>query len=332
MAMVPKQPGTLESVARVAGVSKQTVSNVLNAPGRVKAETRAKVLEAIASEKYVPSAAARQLRTGKSRTLGMRLHPSSDGVSGVVHDQFLHAFTESAQKAGYRITLFTAPDPTAEIRAFEELRAVSNVDGFMVIGTQRHDARLTWLSQHNIPFVSFGRDWDDDNASHDWVDVDGAAGTREATEHLIAAGHAKIAFLGWPGEDALVEDRRQGWQSAMSAAGLDALNISCVEDVSAARATMADVMSRHDLTAVVCASDTLALGAYESAKTADGQLEVIGFDDSPVIRALGISSVAQPYIGVAEAAMDAMRWRLEQGDAPPRHVLLPPKLKVRSRI
>ena len=106
---------TLETVARRAAVSRQTVSNVLNSPHIVRPETLQRVLEVIEEVGYRPNAAARQLRTRRSQVLGLRLQPVADGINGAVLDRFLHSLTEQAQVRGYRIMLFTASDDDVEI-------------------------------------------------------------------------------------------------------------------------------------------------------------------------------------------------------------------------
>lgn len=327
---MPTQRGTLASVARAAGVSKQTVSNVLNSPDRVKKETQARVLEAIAALNYIPSPAARQLRTGRSQSIGMRLPPLGDGVSGVIQDRFLHAVTDHAQAAGYRITLFTAPDPTAEALAYDELRAVAKLDGFIVIGTEPGDVRVSWLIKNEVPFVTWGRQWDEGLAEHSWVDVDGAYGTRLATEHLLRQGHERVAFLGWPSDGGLGDDRRRGWREALDEVGRDGTFIPCVDDVQAARATVSELRRHEEVTAIVCASDSLALGAYESTLRSQSSLAIVGFDDTPVAAALGISSVAQPHVESAEAVFDSLRAQLEDDDTSAKNILLLPQLIIRN--
>lgn len=260
----------------------------------------------------------------------MRLVDASNSLTaGVLHDRFLHAMIEAAHAVGYRITLFTAPDSTAETRAFEDLLSEANVDGFVVIGTHPGDIRTEWLSEKGIPFVTFGRQWDQSQTAHAWADVDGAAGTRQAAEYLLAAGHERVAFLGWPEDGALGDDRRRGWREALDAAGRSGLDLRSVDDVSAARATISEALLGEELTAVVCASDSFALGAYESARTAGVPLDVVGFDDTPVAAALGISSVTQPLTETAVAMMEAMQTQLDDEDAAPLQRLLQPRLIVR---
>lgn len=111
MAQLP----TVEDVARLANVSRQTVSNVLNSPQIVKETTRTRVIDAIAQLGYRPHASARRLRTQRSSTIGIRLEPVLNGISGSVLDRFLHALTEQADVRGMRVLLFTAADAEAEI-------------------------------------------------------------------------------------------------------------------------------------------------------------------------------------------------------------------------
>ena len=113
---------TLASLASELGVSRQTISNVLNAPHKVKPATRERIQAAIAAAGYRPSAAARQLRTQRSMNLGMRLFPATDGINGAVLDRFLHALTEAAQSAGYRLPLCCADADRADSRRDPQLQ------------------------------------------------------------------------------------------------------------------------------------------------------------------------------------------------------------------
>src|SRR6476660_8332722 len=118
----PVAKTTLESVARRAYVSRQTVSNVLNAPHRVRPETIARVQAAIDELGYRPNWAARTLRTRRSRLIGARIEPPPrDGANAVVLERFLHALTMCAQAAGYRMLIFTADGDEAEIAAYERM-------------------------------------------------------------------------------------------------------------------------------------------------------------------------------------------------------------------
>jgi DNA-binding LacI/PurR family transcriptional regulator len=303
---------TVADVATAAGVSRQTVSNVLNAPDVVRPATRERVARVIAELGYRPHASARRLRTRQSSTLGIRLS-QVHGISGAVLDRFLHALVEHGDRRDMRILLFPAADPDDEIRQFARLTDGADVDGFVITGTFHDDPRTSWLREHNIPFVTFGRPWglaDMDAAPHPWVDVDGRAGLHEATSHLLAQGYRRIGFLGWPSPSGQGDERRRGWRDAMArdamrgVPGLDRLDLACQDDVTAASGTVAAARQQGvEFDALVCASDTLALGASFVLGTG---IPVVGYDNTPVTDALGISSVEQPLAEVASAAFELL--------------------------
>src|SRR5215475_6781364 len=209
---------TLESVAREAAVSRQTVSNVLNAPHVVSEETRRRVEEVISRTGYRPVKAAQTLRTRRSYLIAVGLQTPAEDRGEVEHG-FLHALSERAQLRGFRTLLYTVENDDAEIGTYESLLSEYDLDGFVLTGTHTGDRRTAWLDQHKIPFVTFGRPWGS-AARHSWVDVDGASGVRAATRHLIGRGHRRIAFLGWPEGSGVGDDRRAGWEAECRAAAL----------------------------------------------------------------------------------------------------------------
>lgn len=301
------QPATVADVAAAAGVSRQTVSNALNRPEVVRPATLTRVQAAIDDLGYRPHASARRLRTRQSSTLGVRLEPVH-GISGAVLDRFLHALVESADARGMRILLFTARDVDDELAHVERLVEGSDVDGFVLTSTYHGDPRPAWLARREVPFVQFGRPWGRPSAEAavlPWIDVDGRAGMHEATAHLAAAGHRRIGFLGWPSPSGQGDERRHGWVDALVEAGLpDRVALVSRDDVAEATRTVSDAVAagtRFD--AVVCASDTLALGARFALGP---EVPVVGYDDTPVAEALGISSVEQPLAAAAGAALEVL--------------------------
>jgi DNA-binding LacI/PurR family transcriptional regulator len=334
---------TIATVAERANVSRQTVSNVINAPEMVRDETRARVMAAINELGYRANLAARQMRTGRSRLIGIRIDPVRNGIEASVLDRFLHGVTEAAAPAGYRVVLYTADSDAAEVSTFDELLASYALDAFVLTNTHHDDARTAWLGAHGIPFTTFGRPWGAPRR-HSWVDIDGASGTAAATRHLIGAGHRRIAFVGWPAGSGVGDDRRSGWESSMRAADLstDGLTGFALDGINEGEQVTRELLEQPDPpTAVVCASDPLALGAWRWRN-----LSVVGFDDSPMAQAAGLSSVRQP---VAEAAIESVRTLslllgdhpvpsagshrdVDSGVADPsvRHVLLVPHLVVRE--
>ena len=344
---------TLQSVAERAAVSRQTVSNVLNSPHLVRPETIDRVRAVIDEVGYRPHGAARQMRTHQSRVLGLRVQHSVDGIGEAVMDRFLHALTEQAQSLGYRIMLFAATDDAGEIGQYRELLDTLEIDGFVLTHTHHDDERTRWLAEHDVPFVTFGRPWDEPHSAvpvhdHAWVDVDGSVGTRAAVDHLHALGHRRIAFIGWPDGSDVGDDRRNGWREAMRGFAvpdddLDALTVGVLDGIANGGEAAERLLKQISPTAFVCASDSLALGALAATRTS-GDLTgpstraIVGFDDTPVARAVGLTSVAQPLSEAAGQALSLLLDQLAPGLRSRRplsshenhHILLDPTLVVRA--
>ncbi|RMB60034.1 LacI family DNA-binding transcriptional regulator [Tessaracoccus antarcticus] len=320
---------TLSSIASALGLSHQTVSNAINRPDALRPETLQRVLDEIARTGYVPSTAARQLASKRSRLFAFRVRPAPNGLHGQVVDNLLHAVTERAAAMGYHLLVFAAQDDADEVAQIERLRATSNIDGVVLTDTTSQDIRPGRLTRTGIPLVAFGRPWGQDS-SHPWVDVDGAAGCRMATEQLLHRGAGRVGFLGWPQGSGVGDDRVSGWRQALVAAGAhddgDRWLGRCLDEVSLARA-MAHDLRADGVDALVCASDTLALGARAAFRESGlDTSRVVGFDDSPVAALTGLSSIRQPVEQVADFCVQ----RLLDADAVPRTRILEPTVVFRS--
>lgn len=325
-----KASPTLETVARTAGVSRQTVSNALHRPDRLAARTRERVLLAVRETGYRPSLPARQLATRRSHAVAVRADLPQDGISGLVLDSFFHGLAEAGEASGHRVVLYAAQaDPEAELAVVQDLLGSATADAVVLTGTDRVDGRPARLTSLGLTFCSFGRPWAAGEPPHDWVDVDGARGTELGVEHLVATGRRQIAFLGWPEGSATGEDRRAGWLRALTAAGLagSVTERRSENHVQAAEATVAAMLSGPDAPdGLVCASDTLAFGAHRAAAGLGRDLGIVGFDATPVAAALGFASVAQPVREVAHTCLELLLPRLRGDREAPRGVLLPPRL------
>jgi DNA-binding LacI/PurR family transcriptional regulator len=328
---------TLESVAAAAGVSRQTVSNVLNAPDRVAPETRAKVEAAIAALEYRPNRLARSLRTQASRLLGYRVQPAVPGVLNPVLDRFVHAITEAAAEHGFHILLFTAPDGEAGLDHYAELLGQRAVDGFILADTVVGDPRHGWLAARRVPFVSFGRTWGGQEPGL-WIDVDGAAGTAEAVEHTYRLGHRRIAYLGWPEGSGVGEDRLAGYRRACARLGLAPLVVRAEDGMERGRERAAALLDSADPpSALVCVSDAFAYGALralaERGLRPGHDVAVAGFDDTPAAGLPGVelTSVAQPIEAAGRTVVRLLLAALgvRNPDVTP-HQLLRPSLTIRA--
>ncbi|RLV50030.1 LacI family transcriptional regulator [Nocardioides mangrovicus] len=343
----------LADVARHVGTSSQTISNALNHPERLTADLLERSLAGVEELGYRPNRSARTLRNQRSRLIGVRVEPPRPDRAALLLDQFLHALAASAAGLGYHLILAQAAGDTAELDAYEELRQTTTVDAFVLSGAHRDDPRAAWLRERGISFASFGRPWDTDLDPDDgsdagsespWVDVDGAAGVRAAVRHVAAQGHEEIAFLGWPEESDVGRDRRRGWAEACHELGLPARRQAGVVDEfeagrDAAHRLLHPRRGGPVPTAVVCASDTLALGVLrtlsELGLRAGADVAVTGFDNTPTaaLTTPGLTSLEQPLAAIAAELLRLVDSQL-RGDVPgssgDAHTLLAPTLVVRG--
>ena len=327
-------PPTLTTVADRAGVSRQTVSNALNNPDLLRPDTLERVLHVIAELDYTPNRAARQLRSGTSHLVGLRFEAAQEGTTNALMDRFLHTLVETTRENGQHILLFSG-DPEDPLDGYDDLLRSTAVDAFVITDTYTGTPQAAWLQQREAPFVAFGRPWDDPTANYAWVDVDGAAGARLATEHLQEQGHRRIAWLGWEKSSRIGEDRRAGWTAAMLDAELDTDGLAerITDNVDAAR------MAAHEqidagTTGFVCASDTMAMGVLrafdERSMRAGSDVGVVGFDDSAAAQVTGLSSVRQPLEQVAVELVGLLRAALDGVPTPASGTVLTPTLVVRT--
>ncbi|GHH82366.1 alanine racemase [Streptomyces sulfonofaciens] len=337
---------TLVDVAVAAGVSRQTVSNVLHAPGRVRAETRERVEHFIAKLGYQPNRVAQDLRANASRMIGYRIRPLAPGALASIHDRFLHALAEAGRAADHHLLLFTADDGRAEAEAAARLRRSGGAAGFVLYDVTADDARPDALLGLGVPFVAFGRTAQGTDR-YAWVDVDNPAGTAAAVDHLVHRGHRRIGYVGWPAGDTVGDRRAQGWQAAIERHGLTAecrsLDVRGEDSVTAGTQMAYALLARPEPpTAVVTATDTLAVGVLRAAQQwgleVGRDIAVVGFDDTPTAAALDLSSVRQPIELVGRHVMSTLldatsavaRPRPSASTAPSTERLLAPRLIIRS--
>lgn len=334
---MPGPPPTLADVAERAGVSRQTVSNAVNNPELLRPDTLARVQAAIEALGYSPNRAARNLRTRASRLIGLRLAPVQEGTANALMDRFVHSLVDASAEAGYHVLLF-AGDPDDPLTGYSDLLRSTAVDAFVVTDTYLGNPQAAWLEDHRAPFVAFGRPWDNPEAEHPWVDVDGAAGVEAATTHLLDRGHTRIAWVGYRADSWIGEDRRAGWRRAMEQRDLPVRGLSArVEDsVLCGQRAAAGLLDEGAATAFVCASDTLAMGVMgalaDRGLWPGRDIGVTGFDDSQVAQLAhpGLTSVRQPLEQVAVEIAKQLQALLSSGRPSSDRVLLAPTLAVRG--
>ena len=327
---------SINDVAGRAGVSRQTVSNVLNAPERVAPGTRTRVEDAIDALGYRPNQTARSLRAQRTRLIGLALTGGDPDWTSTVINRFLHAFTEAAAAERFNVLLF--PRGSDPVRSHLALYETSTVDGFVLMDNEPDDPRVQALAERGVPFVAFGRTHVD--APHDVIDVDGASGTRAAVEHLVAKGRRNLGFVGWPSDSIVGEERLRGAREGCAAADLDPDDLAVVRRVNtiAAGTDAASVLldQPRPPDGIVAASDTLAIGVFRALRarglTPGRDVGVVGFDDAPTAAQLDppLTSVRQPLQEVAERIVQRIEVRFTALDEPHVQELIAPRLIVRE--
>jgi LacI family transcriptional regulator len=329
---------SVREVAELAGVSVGTVSNYLNRPDRVAQATRDKVARAIATLGFVPNGVARQLRAGRSMSIGL-----------VVLDVGNPFFTDVARgaemqaaKAGFNILLANSgQDPVREqeyLDLFENQRAA----GLLLSPFGDPSARLREIRERGMPVVLVDRGSPD--GAYPSVSVDDFAGGRMAAQHLLDIGRRKIAFVGGPLTIRQVADRFRGAVDA--ARSTDGARVDLYEG-TALSVDEGDRLGREVIRelgttkydGVFAANDLLALGVLRALYNAERPIAVpeeialIGYDDISFAASavVPISSVRQPRELIGATAVDLLLAERGEGERPPsQHVVYVPELVARA--
>lgn len=274
----PPRHATIFDVARLAGVSHQTVSRVLNDLPNVRPATKARVDEAIRQLRYVPSPAARTLVTKRSRTIGLI---ATGGTEFGPSSSVLH-FNAAARDA--RWSVFTAnmvdSDPGSARTAVEGFLR-QNVEGIAVISAREGVTDIVAGMELSVPLVALHAT---PRAGMVTVGVDQYAGARAATAHLIALGHTRIGHLAGPPDAIDARERERGWRDELATAGLVAQVVGTGDWTPTSGYALGRGLD-DEVTAVFAANDQMALGLMHSL-TERGlhvplDFSVVGFDDIP---------------------------------------------------
>lgn len=203
---------TVADVARLAGVSAMTVSNVLNAPHRVSDSTVQTVQAAIDELGYTPNHAARALSSGRSQVIGLPLYDEvseeNPGLGGFLHG-LLDGLVRAAAVSGYGVHVTTPTAGATEIALYEKLIAARQVDAIVVLETMPNDERIDFLSQRRFPFVAFGRTGPRHRQC--WVDVDNESSMAGIARHLRETGRESALYLRTNGSLPWIHQREDGF-------------------------------------------------------------------------------------------------------------------------
>lgn len=270
---------TIFDVARLAGVSHQTVSRVLNDLPNVRPATRERVERAIKQLRYIPSPAARALVTRRSRMIGLITIGAPDFGGGMTTAYF----NEAAREERYAVVMASLLQADmASLRQAAEVLVRQNVEAIVMITSNRSSLGIVESMELGVPFVAVASQ----GAGLHRVSVDLMAGARRAVRHLTDLGHVQIRHLAGPGESMDATERVRGWREALSEHGLVAQE-PLIGDWSANSGYLnaRELITQGDFTAIFAGNDLMALGAIhalgEAGLRVPQDVSIIGFDDIP---------------------------------------------------
>lgn len=288
-ANIARKP-TLGSVAKAAGVSIPTVSQVMRGTGRISKQTREKVLEAAKRLHYVPDTRAASMRSGESREIGFVINRLTNPFNGEV----IRGVVDLLEVEGYLVSVLdTRDDADRQGRQLEAFIRNRRAGLLWVPAQSTGQSTFDLLAAHQTPTVTFLRPLGEE---FDHVGIRDAEAVSKAVHYLADLGHHNIAYLGGIDMSAVRAARVQGYTTAMQDRGLGPMVIWDSDDTKrAGMDAMFDLLARHpDTTAVVCNGDVVALGACLALIRAGMQpgqdVSVIGFDD------IDDASVATPAL------------------------------------
>jgi DNA-binding LacI/PurR family transcriptional regulator len=329
---------TLEEVARVAGVSRATVSRVVNGNPRVNPDVRRAVERAVDRLGYVPNPAARSLVTRRSQSIGLVIaEPAGRLFEDPFFPRLLRGIGSALSSRDLQLVLLM-PQSSGEETRTERYLTAGHVDGALLVSLHGNDPLPKAVAARGVPVVVGGRPPRGSMVSY--VDVDNAQGARSAIEHLIAGGRRRIATIAGPQDMPAGEDRLSGYHDALDAAGM-ARDAKLVSDgdftqQGGAEATRRLLAARPDLDAIFVASDLMATGAIQVLRAAGRRIPddvaLVGFDDSAITETTDppLTSVRQPIEEMGREMVRLLVEHLAEPGSVPRTVILATQL-VRRR-
>ncbi|MFF7535213.1 LacI family DNA-binding transcriptional regulator [Streptomyces bobili] len=322
----------MADVAELAGVSKQTVSRVLNDHPAVRPDTREAVLAAMRTLGYRPSRSARSLASGRTRMLGVisfdaaRYGPAST----------LTAINTAAQEAGYlvsSIALDTADRDTV-VRAADRLSA-EGADGMIAIAPQLRVAKALAEARLDTPLVVLDNDLGDGTPV---VTSDARTGARTATEHLLSLGHATVWHVAGPSGWASADRRSESWRATLKAAGVPAPPPLLGDWSADSGYDLGRELARNPkITAVFVSNDQMALGVlralHEAGRRVPDDVSVVGYDDIPEAAHFlpPLTTVRTDFTDIGTRALHVLLHRIDAPTSPPPPLtVVPVDLQVRD--
>jgi LacI family transcriptional regulator len=331
---------TQVDVAKLAGVSRATVSYVLNGQteGRVpiSEETRQRVLEAIEELGYEPDARAQALRSGSTKTIALII----PDLRNPHFCEYATGIEEAARAAGYHILLSsTTLNDEYAVEIFKDLSR-RRFDGLIlassfILQSEEAQSTLEQVRQRGLPIVELSENYGVDSVAADYRES-----TKEVMQYLLSLGHRRIGLIYGVGGHELAEDRLQPYQESLRAAGIPIetdLIVRCgptIEDGYQAAKKLLEFPSRP--TAIIAINDLLTLGAFRAAADlglrVPEDLSLVGYDDIPMANYLvpRLTTVSKDATTAGRKAFELLEARMQNPDLPRQVIHGPAKLIIRE--
>ncbi len=329
---------TLEDVAKKAGVSRSTVSRVVNGYENISDDIRNRVLQVIEETGYHPNAAARALASQRSQIIGLILpHSVSMLFTDPYYPHLLKGICQACNYHHYTLAFFLFSSEEDEQVNFNSIPSNGLLDGVIVQSDHHGKQKLiNHLLERKMPHVVIGRPKQPEKVS--FVDVDNIYGAKVAVTHLINLGYQRISTITGPLQSTVGIDRRKGYVDALAKQSIR-VNPELIEEGDFTEQggynAMQQLLSRKP-DAVFAASDMMAFGAIRAIKEHNlnipEDIAIIGFDDIPItmLTNVNLTTVYQPVNELGERAVGLLLDNIENGSGPPQNVILKSKLVIRS--
>ncbi|WP_210508383.1 LacI family DNA-binding transcriptional regulator [Naasia sp. SYSU D00057] len=326
---------SVRDVALRAGVSVGTVSNVLNRPDRVSPDAVDRVQRAIDELGYVRNDAARQLRAGRSSTIGLVVLD----VSNPFFAEVARGAQEEAAGHGFTVVLGNSDENDAREDDYLDLFEKQRIHGVLISPNGDVEERLRRLRSRGTPAVLVDRRSEDASVSS--VAVDDIAGGRLAVEHLVQAGRRRIAYVGGPLTIRQVTDRLEGARLAAAAGGaaLEVVEVSSLSVLEGRRAGehLAARPAGERPDAIFAANDLVAVGLLQAlvmqrSLRVPEDVALVGYDDIDFASTavVPLTSIRQPSRLIGETAVQILLEEAEDPGRPPQEVVFQPELIARA--
>ncbi len=326
---------TIRDVAKKLNLSITTISRALDGYDDVAAETRQLVIEAARQMGYAPNRAARQLRRQQAETMGFVIPAVSKRFDEAFFTEFIAGLGEELSARNLDLLVSNATTDEGERNLYRRWVNSHKVDGFILNRIHKHDWRINYLSQEEMPFVALGK-------SHDKIDypcirIDGSDAYLHLVQHLCESGFSRFAFIGGPKDLVDHLERLQWFKSALKKCDLEVDPSVVSTDLSSTAGYEATrtLLMRSDLPdAILCVNDEIAFGAlhaaHEQGLAVGTDIAIVGFDgvqdakhSEPPLTTLDI-----PVFDIARQLVD-MLLKTIAGEAVKSPVLIQPVLLVR---